>query len=115
MLTHAVFPTLLHQDPRYYYQGSGSFRSRLIHAAGSAFVTRGDSGRTEPNYSYFLGEVCSAALSNLYNPEGNRGAHLIFTNAAAGLAGRVAGNLIREFISKRLTTNVTGDGRPATF
>jgi len=109
LLTHAVFPTLLHQDPRYYYQGSGSFKSRLIHAVGSAFVTRSDSGRTEPNYSYFLGDVSSAALSNLYYPEANRGAHLVFTNAAVGLAGRVGGNLIREFLSKRLTKNVTGD------
>jgi carboxypeptidase family protein len=115
LLTHAVFPTLLHQDPRYYYRGSGSFKSRLIHAVGAAFVTRSDSGRTEPNYSYFLGDVCSAALSNLYYPEANRGAHLVFTNAAVGLAGRVGGNVIREFLSKRLTTNVTGDGRPPTF
>jgi hypothetical protein len=115
LLTHAVFPTLLHQDPRYYYQGSGSFESRLMHAVGSAFVTRSDSGHTEPNYSYFLGDVCSAALSNLYYPEANRGAHLVFTNAAVGLAGRVGGNLIREFLSRRLTTNVTGDGRPPTF
>jgi hypothetical protein len=115
LLTHAVFPTLLHQDPRYYYQGSGSFKSRFTHAVGSAFVTRSDSGRTEPNYSYFLGDVCSAALSNLYYPKANRGAHLVFTNAAVGLAGRVGGNLIREFFSKRLTTNVASDGTTPRF
>jgi hypothetical protein len=115
LLTHAVFPTLFHQDPRYYYQGSGSFKSRLMHAVGSAFVTRSDSGRTEPNYSYLLGDVSAAALSNLYYPEANRGAHLVFTNAAVGLAGRVGGNLIREFLSKRLTPNATGEGRPPTF
>jgi hypothetical protein len=115
LLTHAVFPSLFHQDPRYYYQGSGTFKSRLGHAVGSAFVTRSDGGRTEPNYSYLLGDVSAAALSNLYYPEANRGAHLVFTNAAVGLAGRVGGNLIREFLSKRLTTNVTGDGRPPTF
>ena len=115
LLTHAVFPTLFHQDPRYYYQGSGTFKSRLMHAVGSAFVTRSDSGRTEPNYSYLLGDVSAAALSNLYYPEANRGAHLVFTNAAVGLAGRVGGNLIREFLSKRLTPNATGEGRPPTF
>jgi hypothetical protein len=115
LLTHAVFPTLFHQDPRYYYQGSGSFKSRLAHAVGSAFVTRSDSGRTEPNYSYLLGDVSAAALSNLYYPEANRGVHLVFTNAAMGLAGRVGGNLIREFLSKRLTPNATGEGRPPTF
>jgi hypothetical protein len=115
LLTHAVFPTLFHQDPRYYYQGSGTFKSRLIHAVGSAFVTRSDSGRIEPNYSYLLGDVSAAALSNLYYPEAYRGAHLVFTNAAVGLAGRVGGNLIREFLSKRLTPNATGEGRPPTF
>jgi hypothetical protein len=110
-LTHAVFPTLFHQDPRYYYQGTGSFKSRLVHAVGSAFVTRSDSGRTEPNYSFMLGDMCSAALSNLYYPPANRGVSLVFNRAAVGLAGRVGGNIIREFLSKRLTTNVPADGR----
>ena len=110
-LTHAVFPSLFHQDPRYYYQGSGSFKSRFLHAVGSAFVTRSDSGRTVPNYSFLLGDVCSGALSNLYYPPANRGVSLVFNRAAVGLAGRVGGNLIREFLSKRLTTNVPGYGR----
>jgi Carboxypeptidase regulatory-like domain len=111
LLTHAVFPALLHQDPRYYYQGSGSVKSRLKHAVVSAFLTRSDSGRTVPNTSYFLGDLSSAALSNLYYPQANRGAHTVFTNAAVGLAGRVGTNLIREFLSKRLSTDVIGKGR----
>jgi Carboxypeptidase regulatory-like domain len=110
-LTHAVFPSLFHQDPRYYYQGSGSLKSRLVHAVGSAFVTRSDSGSTVPNYSFLLGDMCSAALSNLYYPPANRGVSLVFNRAAVGLAGRVGGNLIREFFSKRLTTNVPSDAR----
>jgi hypothetical protein len=110
-LTHAVFPALLHQDPRYYYQGSGSVKSRLIHAVSSAFVARSDSGRPVPNYSYLLGDMSSGALSNLYYPKANRGAHLVFTNTAVGLAGRVGTNLLREFFSKRLTTNPSGNGK----
>ena len=108
-LTHAVFPALLHQDPRY-YQGSGSVKSRLLHAVSSAFLTRNDNGRRAPNYSYLLGNMCSGALSNLYYPQANRGPNLVFTNAAIGLSGRIGGNIVREF-SKRLTTNVPGDGR----
>ena len=108
-LTHAVFPSLFHQDPRYYYQGSGTFKSRLVHAVGNAFVTRSDSGRNVPNYSYLLGNLCAAALSNLYYPQTNRGAHLVLTNTAIGLAGRLGTNLMREFFSKRLTTNVPGN------
>jgi hypothetical protein len=110
-LTHAVFPSLLHQDPRYYYLGSGSVKARLAHAAGSAFFARTDSGLTAPNYSYFLGDFGSAALSNLYYPRANRGAGLVFTNAAVGLAGRIGGNILREF-SKRLTTNAPRNEKP---
>ena len=86
-----------------------------MHAVGSAFVTRSDSGQTVPNYSYLLGDMSAAALSNLYYPEPNRGVEPGLHEAAIGLAGRVGGNLIREFLSKRLTTNVTGDGKPPTF
>jgi hypothetical protein len=110
-LTHAVFPALLHQDPRYYYQGSGSVKSRIAHAVTSAFLARSDSGRTVFNSSYLLGDMCAGALSNLYYPKANRGANLVFTNTAVGFAGRVGTNLMREFLSKRLTTNVPGDGR----
>ena len=111
-LTHAIFPSLLHQDPRYFYQGTGTMKSRLLHAIGSAFLTRGDDGHTEPNYSYVLGDMCSGALSNLYYPAANRGAHLVFTNAAVGLAGRVGGNLLREFLPRHSTTNVPSERTP---
>jgi len=108
-LTHAVFPSLFHQDPRYFYLGPGSpFKTRLAHAVGSAFFTRNDNGLTAPNYSYLLGDVSAAALSNLYYPRANRGVSLVFTNAAVGLAGRIGGNILREF-SKRVTTNVPED------
>ena len=109
-LTHAIFPALLHQDPRYFYQGSGSFKSRLMHALSSPFVTRSDSGRSVPNFSFLLGDICSGALSNLYYPKADRGANLVYTNAAVGLAGRLGTNLIREFLSKLLTRNVSEHG-----
>lgn len=86
--------------------------SRLIHAVSSAFVAHSDSGRAVPNYSYLLGDMSSGALFNLYYPKANRGAHLLFTNTAVGLEGRVATNLLREFLSKRLTTNPSDNGKP---
>jgi hypothetical protein len=111
-LSHAVFPSLFHQDPRYFYQGTGSNKSRLYHALSYAFVARSDSGHLMPNYSYFLGDMCSGALSNAYYPHANRGANLVFTNAAIGLAGRAGSTVLREFLSKPLTTNVPGNGKP---
>ena len=111
-LGHAVFPSLFHQDPRYFYQGTGSVKSRLIHAASFAIITRSDSGKPMPNYSYFLGDIGSGALSNLYYPHADRGIGLVFTNAAIGIAGKAGGTIIQEFFSKRLTTNVPPAGAP---
>ena len=111
-LSHAVFPSLFHQDPRYFYQGTGSKKSRLYHALSNAFVARSDSGHLMPNYSYLLGDMCSGALSNAYYPHADRGANLVFTNAAIGLAGRAGSTVLREFLSKPLTTHVPGNGKP---
>src|ERR1700730_739701 len=111
-LSHAVFPSLFHQDPRYFYQGTGSVRSRMLHAASFAIITRSDSGKPMPNYSYFLGDIGSGALSNLYYPHADRGIGLVFTNAAIDIAGKAGGTIVREFFSKRITTNVPSDGKP---
>ncbi len=112
ILSHAVFPALLKQDPRYFYQGSGSVKSRFIHAVSFAVLIRSDSGRTVPNYSYLFADLGSGSLSNLYYPHAERGAGLVFTNTAIGIAGRAAGALVNEFILPRLTTHKAGAGKP---
>ncbi len=112
ILSHAVFPALLKQDPRYFYQGSGSFKSRFVHAVSFAVLIRSDSGRTVPNYSYLLGDLTAGSLSNLYYPHADRGAGLVFTNTAIGIAGRAAAALVNEFILPRLTTHKAGAGKP---
>ena len=106
MFSSAIYPSLLHQDPRYFYKGTGTKRSRAVHAIVSAVVTRTDSGGLQPNYSYVLGTMTSGGLSNLYYPHGDRGAGLVFINTGLGLAGHAVDNLIREFVLKALTTNV---------
>lgn len=110
--SHAIFPALLHQDPRYYYQGSGTKKQRFYHAISFAVVTRSDSGHMTPNLSYLLGDLASGGLSNLYYPHADRGVGLVFTKAAIGIGGQAAGALVREFFSKRVTTNVPASGTP---
>ncbi len=66
--TGAIFPTLLHQDPRYYQMGTGSIVRRFTHAAVRVLITRGDSGKTQFNFSEFLGNGLAAGLSNTYHP-----------------------------------------------
>jgi hypothetical protein len=89
-LGQAIFASILHQDPRYFYQGSGSTQSRLLHALGWAVIARSDSGHSQPNYSYLLGDLASAALSNLYYPPADRGAGLVFANFTIGIARQAA-------------------------
>ena len=75
--TGAIFPTLLHQDPRYYQMGTGSFFHRFGHAALRVAITRGDSGKTQFNFSEVLGNGLAAGLSNAYHP----GPHNLSSNA----------------------------------
>lgn len=111
-LGEAVFPSIFHQDPRYFYQGSGSVKSRLWHALSWAVIARSDSGHPMANYSYLLGDLTAGAVSNLYYPRANRGVGLVFTNFAIGVAARTGKAVLREFVLKRFTKNVPGDGKP---
>jgi len=113
-LDHYVYASVFHQDPRYFYQGTGTKKSRLYHALSYAFVARSDSGKAMPNYSYLLGDLTAGAISNAYYPSSDRGAGLVFTNAGFGLAGRMVQGLAQEFIGKRLTKNVPSPSSPST-
>jgi Carboxypeptidase regulatory-like domain len=102
----AVLPSLLHQDPRYFYKGSGSVRSRIFYAISRAVVTRGDNGQAQPNYSHVLGSFAAGGLSNLYHPAGDRGLALTFSNGFIETASSAVDNLVREFLLRKITPNV---------
>lgn len=106
LLGRAVFPSIFHQDPRYFYKGSGSIRSRALYAIAAAVVARGDDGRWKPNYSRVLGNFSAAAISNFYYPAADRGGSLVLLNGLAVTGGDAAANLIREFVLKRFTSHV---------
>jgi hypothetical protein len=114
MFGSAIFPVLLHQDPRYFYRGSGSTRSRLLYALVSTVICRGDNGRLEPNYSHVLGSFAAAGLSNLYRAPQDRQASLTFRNGLIITAGGAVVNVMREFLSRKLTANVPAfaNGKP---
>jgi hypothetical protein len=101
---NAVLPSLLHQDPRYFYQGTGTKKSRLLHALGSAFVARGDNGRQQINFSAIGGDLVSGALANAYYPSRDRGAGLFFTSAATGAGWRIVYGLMQEFVLRKVTS-----------
>jgi hypothetical protein len=72
-MTSAAFPSLLHQDPRFFQSGQGSFMHRTGYAISRVFITRTDSGRSQFNYSEVFGSASSAAISTYsYHPSGDR-------------------------------------------
>ena len=71
-MTTAIFPSLLHEDPRYYQMGKGSFARRAYHGVNRLFVTRTDSGHDRFNISESAGNAVAAAISNLYHPAEDR-------------------------------------------
>ena len=104
LLTGAILPSLLKQDPRYFYKGTGSKRSRFIYAVENAVICKGDNGRWQPNYSSILGGLAAGGISNLYYPAKNRdGAGLTFENAGFEILGNAGAAIFQEFFSKKLT------------
>lgn len=69
MMTEAIFPSLLHEDPRYFRRGYGSKWSRTLYAASRVLVTRTDAGNWRFNYSEVLGNATAVAISNSYYPD----------------------------------------------
>ena len=103
----AILPSLLKQDPRYFYKGSGGVRSRIIYAIANAVICKGDNGRWQANYSNILGSLAAGGISNLYYPAQDRnGAGLTFENAAIEIGASAAANLLQEFVIRKLTPNV---------
>jgi hypothetical protein len=106
MLGGAVFPSLLHQDPRYFYKGTGSIRSRALYALSTVVICRGDNGRWQPNYSNVLGTFAAGGISNAYYPANDRGFGLTMENSLIGLAAGGGTALLQEFLIRKISRGV---------
>jgi len=106
LLGGAVLPSILHQDPRYFYKGTGSIKSRTLYAIANAVICKGDNGHWEFNYSSIGGGLAAGAISNFYYPAKDRdGVESTFVETAIGLAENAAGNIAQEFLFRRLTSH----------
>ena len=95
-MTEAIFPTLLHQDPRYFRKGVGSGKARLVYAMSQIFWTHKDSGGTQFNYSEVIGNSTAVAISNAYYPD-NRTASNAIGKLGIQLAVDMSSNILKEF------------------
>jgi len=105
LIGNAILPSLLHQDPRYYYQGNSSTnKTRALHAVLAAFLCKGDNGKTQPNYSTWGGSLIASSISLAYYPSSDRNAQHVFKNFGIGMGLHVAGGLVQEFVLNKLTS-----------
>jgi hypothetical protein len=106
-LGSALFPSLFHQDPRYFYNGRGTVIHRALYAISTVLICKGDNGHWQPNYSNVLGNIGAGALSSLYYPDSAR--HDFQTsvdNIFIGIAEGSFGTLFQEFLLRHVTHGV---------
>ena len=113
MISSAIVPALLKQDPRYFVKGAGSKRSRFLYAVANAVVRKGDNGHWQPDYSDIIGGLASGGISNLYYPSKSRdGISLTIENALIGIGSSALTNVAQEFLFRKLTPKLPHDEPP---
>lgn len=106
LIGNALLPSLLHQDPRYFRKGTGSFMSRLGYAISTTVICKGDNGHWEPNISNIGGNFIAGGISNIYYPSTDRGASLTIDRALTVTAEGSLGAIADEFwpdVSRRIS------------
>lgn len=99
----AVLPSVFRQDPRYFYKGTGSYKSRFYYAIANAVICKGDNMKWQLCYSSLLGSLAAGGISNAYYPSSDRGVGLTFENFGLGIAATAGVNLLQEFVLRDLT------------
>ena len=94
---NAILPSVLHQDPRYFRLGHGTITHRILYAAATTVICRGDNGKWQPNYSNVAGNFIGGAFSNIYYPPSDRGLGLTLERGATVTAEGALGSFAVEF------------------
>jgi Carboxypeptidase regulatory-like domain len=103
----AALPSLLKQDPRYFYKGTGTKRARILYALANSVICKGDNGNWQANYSSIAGNLAAGGISNLYYPAKDRnGVGLVFSNALIRIGETAVANIFQEFVAPKLTPNL---------
>jgi len=97
MMTEAVVPWLVKQDPRYFRIGQGSFWHRTGYAVSRIWVTRTDAGHKAFNVSEIAGAGIAATISNAYYPQDSRGVSDTFSRWGIFVGEDTAFNILKEF------------------
>ena len=109
----AILPSILKQDPRYFYKGTGSKRSRILNALAQSLICKGDNGHWQANYSGLIGGLAASGISNVYYaPKDRDGVGFTFENTLIGIGTTAVTNLLQEFVIRKLTQSRPGRQAP---
>jgi hypothetical protein len=97
VLTSAIVPALLKQDPRYFELREGSAWRRAGYAVSRTVITRARSGETQINLSGIGGNGVAAAVSNLYYPREDRSAAQVLGRWGTQVMWDAVSNELKEF------------------
>ena len=118
-MTTAIWPSMLHEDPRYYRMAEGPISHRIYYSANRLFVTRTDSGATRFNYSESIGNAAAAAISNVYYPASERTASRNATTFGFLILYDGLSNELKEFwpdvhrkLAHKHNPQIAGDPKP---
>jgi hypothetical protein len=96
-MTTGVFPSLLHEDPRYFRKGSGGFWRRSAYAVKRLFVARTDSGGSQFNFSEFGGNAVAGGISLAYHSREERHLSSFANNWGTQITIDFVANQLKEF------------------
>ncbi|MGA2430752.1 MAG: hypothetical protein ABSH13_19810 [Candidatus Acidiferrum sp.] len=102
MLIYGVLPSVWHEDPRYFRQGSGSALSRIWYAVSRTFITRRDDGTNGFNKSQTVGQLVSCGISTSYYPAQDRSVGRVFLNWGVNLGYNSGYNVLTEYYTDML-------------
>lgn len=110
----ALLPSILKQDPRYFYKGTGTKRSRLLYALANSVICKGDNGRWQPNYSNISGSLIAGGISNLYYPKSDQNrVAFVFENTAIGIGETAVYDIFQEFFLHKVTSKRANQQNPS--
>jgi hypothetical protein len=113
MLGAAVLPSLLHQDPRYFYKGTGSVVHRALYAISTVVICKGDNGHWQPNYSNVFGNLAAGGISSFYYPNSDRhDVQVTVDNIFIGIGTGAIGTLFQEFLLRHVTHGAPPQAQP---
>jgi hypothetical protein len=113
LIGSALLPSVLKQDPRYFYRGTGTIRFRLLYALANSVICKSDNKHWQPNYSYIAGSLTAGGISNLYYPKSDRNrVGFVFESTAIGIGETAVYNILQEFFLRKVTPKRSNQQNP---